>query len=317
MSLLAKIAIKLLINALIIGGSATIIFIILFAPNMAMTFKFAYGSDSSKYGNALDLALVEKCQKNDYGIFCEEKKSGTVDIGGGSMAYDLSFIPKDQKLYNAVLAITISENSTRTVNGDRDSCGGGQQRLSEVISPGSATYQSSQAILRERGKSIDNFITPQERITLQAQVEADNSNDTTQEKNAGITRDGGAKIYKGMPAICKRLTDSLGNSYFDQLMIKRLENEGVWGTDKEKKSLNELEINDSNYLSKLANILVATQRPALSEYPKWKERLITKMKNNKNYTDGFKRAQTACNCGGIACKPKENITTNLIAYVKR
>jgi hypothetical protein len=305
MSFLAKLAIKLFINLLIVGGSAVIVFLLLFAPNMNMVF---YTLSENKYNGVFDSALVQTCQQNKEGVFCAEKTSPDLEAGGVKV-YDLSYIPKDPKLYNAVLAISLAENSQRVTKGDRDSCGGYQQRLSEIISPDNQKYFDASAILRERGKNVSDYITTEERELLNNQVEADRDNNNPNMSNYGVTNantSGTAKYYKGFETICKRWVEKLGNAFFDQMQVKRFEREKVWGDGKQ---LQDLDIDSPNYINEMIEIILPTHRPSEAEQPKWRQRIRDRF--TPIYKTAFANAQTKCGCPNkVSCIPKKSNNLN-------
>ncbi len=305
MGFIAKLAIKLFLNLLIVGGSAVIIFILLFTPNMNMVF---YGLGENKYNGTFDVALVANCQQNNDGVFCAEKTQADLDAGGVKV-YDLSFVPKDPKLYNAVLAISLTENSQRVIKGDRDSCGGYQQRLSEIVSPDSQKYLDAQTILRERGKNVSDYITQDERDLLNNQVIADRDGNTANMTNYGVTNansSGTAKYYKGFEAICKRWVEKLGNAFFDQMQVKRFEREKVWGNNLD---LNRLEIDNPDYIEKMMNIILPTHRPSEGEKAKWKQRIRDRF--TPIYKTAFTNAQAKCGCPNkVSCLPKKSNNLN-------
>lgn len=306
-----KLLLRLLIQGLIILGAALIVLLLLFVPNMSMTFARINELNKNSFTETkFDPARIANCQKNDVGVFCGTQSEPVVKIAGGK-AYDLSFIPSDQKIYNAMLALLVTENSQLTTSGDRDSCGAFQQRTSEWMDAFKPLGKKAEVILNGRGISLNNVLTPEEKRKINAQVAADASRNIQREQAVGVIRDknfaaNSVKYYQGFDAVCKRMVEQLGNSFFDELQIERFRNQGLFG---EGSAIDKLDINSPKYTEALADILYLSHRPAPGEEYRWKGRLKNNMEADNNYLEAHQRAINRCSCNDkVSCihKPINN-----------
>jgi Peptidase family M23 len=146
---------------------------------------------------------------NDGGKVCN--KGVNLDcLGYGATMPNVRFIPDNPSLYYALITIRCPEFGGEKENsddGDRDSCGPYQQRVSEFMPPSNNQMAKKAKILL--GQEYEKIFTP-ERINF---IKVEN---IKSEKVSGVVKYG-----PKMMSVCRDLNEKGGVGFYEQIQIAR------------------------------------------------------------------------------------------------